>query len=124
MLTMQSKKAAPRVPFGALVENGLIQPGATLTDLGRRYRARVRADGSVQMDGQEGSSHQIGAAAKGAPSCNGWDFWHVSDGKSLVCLECQRAAARSNLDAERKTVGSGKRASARVAHGGGRKSKK
>ncbi len=99
MVTMQSKRAATRVPFGALVENGLIQPGATLTDLGRRYRARVRADGSVQMDGREGSIHQVGAAAQGAPSCNGWTFWHVDDGKSLVCLDSLRDAYRSRLDA-------------------------
>src|SRR3546814_10952042 len=99
MLTMQSKKAAPRVPFGALVENGLIQPGATLTDLGRRYRARVRADGRVQMDGHEGSIHQIGAAAQGAPGCNGWPFWHLDDGQRLICLHRLRAAYPHNLHA-------------------------
>src|SRR3546814_7945978 len=74
-------------------------PGATLTDLGRRYRARVRADGSVQMDDREGSIHQIGAAAQGAPSCNGWTFWHVDDGKTLVCLDSLRDVFRSGLDA-------------------------
>ena len=99
MLTMQSKRSAPRIPFGALIENGLIQPGAMLTDLRRRYRARVRADGSVQMDGREGSIHQVGAAAQGAPSCNGWTFWHLDDGKNLTCLDSLRDQYRARLDA-------------------------
>lgn len=98
MMTMQSKRAAPRVPFGALIETGLIQPGAMLTDLRRRYRARVRADGSLQMDDREGSIHQVGAAAQGAPSCNGWTFWHVDNGKTLTCLDSLREAYRSNLE--------------------------
>src|SRR3546814_15233752 len=67
--------------------------------LGRRYSARVRADGSVQMDGHEGSIHQIGAAAQGAPSCNGWTFWLVDDRKSIVCLDRLRDPYRSTLDA-------------------------
>jgi len=87
MRTMQSKKAQPRVPFGALVENGLIVPGATLTDAKRRWSARVRADASLEMAGKQGSIHQIGAAAQGAPSCNGWTFWHLPVGDRLVALD-------------------------------------
>jgi len=75
------------VPFGALVENGLIAPGAILTDSKRRWRACVRADASVEMAGKQGSIHQIGAAAQGAPSCNGWTFWHVARGDVLVSLD-------------------------------------
>src|SRR5690606_28770992 len=51
---MQGKRAQPRVPFGALVETGLIKPGSELTDLSRRYRARVRADGSLAMNDATG----------------------------------------------------------------------
>jgi modification methylase len=98
MRTMQSKKGQPRIPFGALVENGLIEPGATLTDSKRRWKARVGADASVEMGGQQGSIHQIGAAAQGAPSCNGWTFWHVAQGDSLVPLDDLRQLYISNLD--------------------------
>jgi modification methylase len=87
MRTMQSKRTQPRVPFGALVETGLVEPGAILTDSKRRWRARVRADASVEMAGKQGSIHQIGAAAQGAPSCNGWTFWHVALGDTLVSLD-------------------------------------
>ena len=90
MRTMASKREQPRVPFGALVENGLVEPGAILTDAKRRWQARVGADASVQMAGKQGSIHQIGAAAQGAPSCNGWTFWHVAQGDALVPLDTLR----------------------------------
>ncbi len=95
METMQSKRAAPRIPFGALIETGLIEPGATLTDLKRRWRAHVRADGSVQMGEKAGSIHQLGAAAQGAPSCNGWTFWHVDEGSRLTSLDHLRDRYRA-----------------------------
>jgi modification methylase len=87
MRTMQSKKGQPRVPFGALLETGMIEPGAILTDSKRRWQARVGADASVEMAGKLGSIHQIGAAAQGAPSCNGWTFWYVAQGEALVPLD-------------------------------------
>jgi modification methylase len=98
MRTMQSKKGQPRVPFGALVETGLIEPGAVLTDSNRRWKARVGADASVEMEGRLGSIHQIGAAAQGAPSCNGWTFWHVAQGDFLVPLDELRQLYISKLD--------------------------
>lgn len=74
--TMQAGKAAPRVAFGTLVENGYLTPGAVLSDAKRRWQAVVRADGSLLCDGLEGSIHKIGATVQGAPTCNGWTFWH------------------------------------------------
>jgi modification methylase len=87
MRTMASKRSQPKVPFGALIETGMIEPGAVLTDSKRRWTARVGADASVEMSGKMGSIHQIGAAAQGAPSCNGWTFWHVESGEALVALD-------------------------------------
>ncbi len=87
MRTMASKKAQPRIPFGTLIETRMIEPGAMLTDSKRRWQALVHADASVELGGKQGSIHQIGAAAQGAPSCNGWTFWHVEQGESLVCLD-------------------------------------
>jgi modification methylase len=87
MRTMASKKSQPKVPFGALIENGMIEPGAVLTDAKRRWQATVGADASVELAGKLGSIHQIGAAAQGAPSCNGWTFWHVEQAGGLVVLD-------------------------------------
>jgi modification methylase len=87
MKTMASKRSQPKVPFGALVETGMIEPGAVLMDSKRRWHARVGADASVELSGKQGSIHQIGAAAQGAPSCNGWTFWHVEQAGALICID-------------------------------------
>ncbi len=92
-------RAAPRVPFGALVETGRLKPGATLTCPRRRHRARVRADGSLALDGgRVGSIHQVGAAVQGLPSCNGWTFWHVEERGRLVPIDALRAELRAATD--------------------------
>ena len=94
VITADARHAA-RVPFGTLVETGVLTPGATLTDLKRRYRARVRADGSLAVDGgRSGSIHQIGAAVQGLPSCNGWTFWHFEKRGQLVPIDSMREAYR------------------------------
>ena len=77
LVTMQSAKTAPKVAFGTLVETGWITPGAVLFDKKRRIQACVRADGSLASDADTGSIHGLGAKVQGAPSCNGWSFWHV-----------------------------------------------
>ena len=74
--TMQSPKGAPRVAFGTLVENAMLVPGTVLTCSARRHQAVVRADGSLVSGIETGSIHKLGATLQGAPSCNGWTFWH------------------------------------------------
>ena len=79
--TTVSKKAQKRVPFGSLVENGLIKPGSVLRGpknlKSRKFMATVRADGSLLMNGDSGSIHQMSAKIQGKESYNGWTFWHV-----------------------------------------------
>ncbi|OYW46746.1 MAG: modification methylase [Novosphingobium sp. 12-63-9] len=77
LTTMQSKRSAPKVAFGALVEAGWIAPGAQLFDKKRKIVADVRADGSLLSGVEIGSIHGVGAAVQGAPSCNGWTYWHI-----------------------------------------------
>jgi modification methylase len=77
LTTMQSPKTAPKVAFGTLIETGWIAPGAVLTDKKRRMTATVRADGSLLSGAETGSIHGVGAKLQGAPSCNGWTFWHI-----------------------------------------------
>jgi len=81
--TMQSPRSQPRVAFGTLVETGMITPGTIITDPKRRWKANVRADGSLECDGEIGSIHKLGATLQGAPSCNGWTFWMIEhEGKT------------------------------------------
>ena len=83
MTVMADKRSAPRVAFGLLVESGMVPAGSVMTDARRRWTATVGADGSVTCEGHAGSIHKVGAALQGAPSCNGWTFWHVEvDGRA------------------------------------------
>jgi len=90
MQVVPDKRSQPRVAFGLLVESGMLKPGTMLTDAKRRWKASVRADGSIQCGPNQGSIHKVGAALQGAPSCNGWTFWHVDGGKRLVPLDVFR----------------------------------
>ena len=92
MAVMPSRKSTPRVPFGALVEAGLIAPGAVLMDAKRRWTANVRADSSLAAEARSGSIHKLGAELQGAPSCNGWTFWHVEREGRLEPIDTLRQA--------------------------------
>jgi modification methylase len=90
MQTVTDKRDLPRVAFGVLVESGLVPAGTALTDAKHRWTASVRADGSIICESHAGSIHKVGAALQGAPSCNGWTFWHVAKGGGLVLLDSLR----------------------------------
>jgi modification methylase len=91
------KAAQPRVAFGLLVESGMIQPGTILTDAKRRWQAEVKADGSLVCGPQGGSIHRLGAILQGAPSCNGWTFWHVEQAGALQPLDALRQQHLSQM---------------------------
>src|ERR1043166_4041053 len=87
-------REAPRVPFAALIERGLVMPGAKLTDLKRRHKALVRADGAIAFGETVGSIHRIGALAQGLDACNGWAFWDVDTPQGLVPIGTLRRHGR------------------------------
>jgi modification methylase len=101
LLTIASKRDAPRVPFGSLIERGLLQPGDVLFDQSRRWTARVRADGSVISAEHRGSIHAVAAQLQGAPACNGWAFWYVERQGGPVPID----AFRQQVRAERGSLG-------------------
>ncbi|MEM7618430.1 MAG: site-specific DNA-methyltransferase [Pseudomonadota bacterium] len=82
------KREQKRIPFGSLLERGLLAPGDILTDSKNRHKAKVHADGTLmaqnRVDQVRGSIHKVGAVVQDAPSCNGWTFWHVEkNGKNM-----------------------------------------
>ena len=101
VLMTPSKRSEPRIPFGAVVERGLLQPGTVLMDPSGRHTARVRADGTLMSSDargdHRGSIHQVGAAVQGAPACNGWTFWHMRVGKNLVAIDMLRQKVRAEM---------------------------
>ena len=92
----QSKRAEPRVPFGQLVERGMLRPGELLVN-SRGQAAKVRADGTLVADDIKGSIHQVGAALEGAPSCNGWTYWHTKIEGKRVPIDVFRQQIRSEM---------------------------
>jgi modification methylase len=89
--TTQTKRETPRVPFGSLVERGLLPPGTILTDRMRKVSAVVVADGTIRVGELQGSIHKVGAAVQHAPACNGWTFWHVERDGVLVAIDALRS---------------------------------
>ncbi len=90
-----SKREAPRVPFGLLVERGMVPAGSVLTDRQRRVQATVTTDGSLVCGDLRGSIHKVGAEVQRAPSCNGWIFWHQDQDGTLVALDALRTGIRN-----------------------------
>jgi len=97
LFTTPVKRAEPRIPFGWLVERGILQPGTTLTDNRRRHAAKVRADGTLVTSDFKGSIHQVGAFVQKAPACNGWQFWHTEEKGKLVVIDVYRQKLRAEL---------------------------
>ena len=83
----KSRKDLPKVPFGELVEQGIIPPGAVLTDKKEKYKATVTVDGSLKINNISGSIHQVGATIQGLSNCNGWDFWHIKNKSTSILLD-------------------------------------
>jgi modification methylase len=90
-------REAPRVPFAALIERGLISPGAKLVDVKRKVKALVRADGAIALGETVGSIHRVGAIAQGLEACNGWAFWHVETNNGLTSIDALRAEIRATM---------------------------
>ncbi len=90
-------REAPRVPFQALLERGLVRAGAKLFDAKKKHKALVRADGAVSLGDSVGSIHRIGAIAQGLEACNGWTFWHVETPKGLKSIDDFRAVIRAEM---------------------------
>src|ERR1043166_583819 len=91
----QTAREAPRVPFAALVERGLVAAGQRLVDARRRHAALAPPDGAVALGDVVGSIHRVGAVAQGLEACNGWTFWHVETRRGLTSIDALRAQFRA-----------------------------
>jgi modification methylase len=96
----------PRLPFGALLENGLLQPGQRLYFKGQRaVSALVKADGRLQLENTpderlfEGSIHQAARFLLNGSPCNGWDLWSYEDENgALAPVDHLRQALRKHME--------------------------
>ena len=94
----QGKRAEPRVPFGSLVERGMLQAGRQRSMVpASAMRQLIRADGSIASSNASGSIHKIGAHVQGAEACNGWTFWHFRNRGKLVPIDLLRQKVRAEM---------------------------
>jgi modification methylase len=93
----KSKRAEPRIPFGWVVERGLLPPGTILRGTQKRHQAKVRADGTLICADASGSIHQIGAHVQGLDACNGWTFWQYEDKGKLIPIDYLRQQLRATI---------------------------
>ncbi|WP_342628260.1 DNA methyltransferase [Nguyenibacter vanlangensis] len=93
VLTTPAKREIPRIPFGSLVERGLLPAGTLLYDRQKRVSATVSPDGTLVSGTQRGSIHKLGALLTNAPSCNGWTFWHLQRDDRMIPLDTLRGEA-------------------------------
>jgi site-specific DNA-methyltransferase (adenine-specific)/modification methylase len=94
---MIDKKKEKRIPFGYLLESGLVEPGLNLFDHKKKYKAQVMADGSIYCNKIQGSIHKVGAQVQGMPSCNGWSYWHFNIEGKLEPIDFLRRKVREAL---------------------------
>jgi len=97
-----NQKREPRIPFGTLLEHGLLRPGQTLYfGLKAEAQATVLANGQLNHNGTTGSIHAVGRAIRNAP-CNGWEHWYYEDEATgeLLPVNVLRGQLRKNTAAE------------------------
>mgnify|MGYP000630876620 CR=1 FL=1 len=94
---IRPKRAEPRVPFGTIIELGIIVPGASLYDPRRKVEAEVKADGTLRWRGSQASIHRLGAMVQGKSACNGWTFWHFEAEGRLKPIDLLRDEAKRQL---------------------------
>ncbi len=97
-LEYSCKRKQPRIPFGTVVERGLLTPGTVLYDSARKHKAVIRSDGTIKGKDIEGSIHQVGASAQNTAACNGWVYWYYEDDNhELICIDELRRAVRDEI---------------------------
>ena len=94
--TLQNNRSKPRIPFGSLVEMGVIKPGTEIYDQKKKVNAKIMVDGSIKYQQSEGSIHKVAAKILGAESCNGWTYWHYQSENTLKPIDELRQRLRHN----------------------------
>ena len=96
--TIENNKSKPRIPFGSLVEMGIIKPGSILFDQKKKFNAKIMADGSLKHKGNEGSIHRLAAKIMGTESYNGWTYWYCNIKGNSVSIDNlrQRLISKNN----------------------------
>ena len=75
-VTVPDRRRNTRIPFGALLESGLLKPGQSLwLTKDESIMASIRADGKLTCNGVTGSIHSVAKYYCNGNAVNGWDVW-------------------------------------------------
>lgn len=99
LLSTPSKRDEPRIPFGNLLEAGLLHPGDLLYLDKTKGTAQVMADGRLRSGEVTGSIHRVAADMLGVPAANGWEHWYYldKDTAELLVIDTLRGRIRSEI---------------------------
>jgi DNA modification methylase len=78
------------IPFGTLIEKGMIKPNEFLHSLCGKKKARILPDGNIRFQRKIGSIHSIACLASGMEGMNGWKYWQVKADKKLHEIDVLR----------------------------------
>ena len=73
------KPKQARVPFGALIENGILNPGQTLFFAKGKVQAKILSNGHLKCGDITGSIHAVAKALMNGAPVNGWEMWFYND---------------------------------------------
>jgi modification methylase len=106
VFSFEDRRSAPRIPFGTLIERGLLHPGQKLY-FGRKgsVTATILANGQIKRNGTKGSIHSVGREIQNAP-CNGWEHWYYLDAATgqRIAIDYLRELVRLEDRAESVTA--------------------
>jgi len=78
-INLPDSRRQRRVPFGALLETALLQPGQTLYFIRNDIPATILADGHIRCGELTGSIHAVAKSLSNGAPANGWDCWFFED---------------------------------------------
>ncbi|MEW6400703.1 MAG: site-specific DNA-methyltransferase [Chloroflexota bacterium] len=87
-------RRAERVPFGTLIENGLLLPGQTLYFPKNGKTAKVLANGHIRCGKVTGSIHAVARELSTGAPANGWDLWYYKENDELKPIDELRERIR------------------------------
>ena len=77
-----------KVPFGNLIEKGLVKIGERIYSRDKKYSATVLANASIETDkGFVASIHKVSTTLLKKQSNNGWKFWFIKRENKLISID-------------------------------------
>jgi DNA modification methylase len=102
-LTLPERRNQDRLPFGALLEAGLLLPGQQLYFAkDPKIRAVVLSNGQIRCEQVSGSIHAVARALLDGVPANGWDLWLYKEKGRLQAIHQLRLKIQSREKTDEK----------------------